>query len=98
MATEDKPISEWIEEPKGNKSEAWVDLIYNHYQDGTHWVHAGIKVDGCIHLRKAYNMPFPQTHEDNSDYIHICDIDEMIEQLMKLKEAALKHFGSDWNS
>jgi len=101
MMTADKLISEWIEDPKGNKSEAWIDLIYNHYKDGMHWVHAGVKRDGCIHLRKAYNIPFPQTNEeieDNSDYIHICDIDEMIEQLTKLKEVALKHFGSDWNT
>lgn len=100
MTKEDRPVNEWIEDPKGNKSEAWIDVIYNHYQDGMHWVHAGIKFDGCIHLRKAYNMPFPQAPtemEDNSDYIHICDIDEMIEELLKLKEIALKHFGEDWN-
>lgn len=96
--TADKPISEWIEDPKGNKSEAWIDVIYNHYKDGSHWVHVGINFDGGVHLRKAYNTPFPQDKEDEmEDYIHICDIDEMIEQLLKLKEIALKHFGSDWN-
>lgn len=98
MNHEVTPKEEWIDDPNGKKSEAWIDLIFNHYADGTHWVHAGIKFDGCVHLRKAYNSPFPKNgdREEDQDYIHICDIDEMIKELTLLKEMAIKHFGNDW--
>ena len=88
-------IKQWIKDPNGNASEGWLDLIYQHYPDGQHWLHAGVKFDGCIHLRKAYNSPFPKDDEDQ-DCIHICDIDEMIKYLIMLKEAAKKHFGEAW--
>lgn len=91
----DRPLEEWIDDPKGDKGEGWIDLIYQSYKDGSHWVNAGVKFDGCVHFRKAYNSPFPKEDEDQ-DYIHICDIDEMIKQLTLLKEAASKHFGEDW--
>ena len=92
----DFPIEEWVDDPKGHKSDAWIDLIYQHYKDGSHWVHAAVKFDGCIHYRKSYNNPLPNDEEEQ-DYLHICDIDEMIKLLTSLKAAAIKHFGVDWN-
>jgi len=85
----------WIDDPKGYKNEAWISLIYQHCKDGTYWICAGVKFDGCIHYRKSCNQPFPHDKEDE-DYIHICDIDEMIKSLTLLKEAAIQHFGKDW--
>lgn len=88
--------NEWVDDPKGHKSAAWIDLIYQYYKDGQHWMQASVKFDGCIHLRKAYNTPFPKD-DDDQDYIHICDIDEQIKLLTLLKEAAIKHFGEGWD-
>ena len=34
--------------------------------------------------------------ESDKDYIHICDVDDMIARLVKLKEMAKAHFGEDW--
>lgn len=35
---------------------------------------------------------------ENSQYIHICDIDEMITKLQSLKEYGKKHFNNEyWN-
>ncbi|SRR5579872_4302459 len=96
MSYENTPKQEWIEDPKGVKSESYIDLIFNHYADGQHWLHAGLRFDGCVHFTRAYNSPFPKENDDDQDYIHICDIDEMIKQLTLLKQAALKHFGEDW--
>lgn len=91
----DIPLEEWIDDPDGNKSEGSIDLIYQSYKNGEYWIHADVRFDGCVHLRKAYNSPFPKEDEDQ-DYIHICDIDEYVKQLLLLKEAALKHFGNIW--
>lgn len=87
---------EWINAPNEQQSESWINLIYKYYPNGQHWIHAGVKFDGCVHLRKAYNLPFPK-NDDDQDYIHICDIDEMIKILTLLKEAAIKRFGEEWN-
>ena len=61
--------------------------------------HAAVKFDGCVDLRQ-YSNGYGWNHEcdDNckccEDYIHICDIDDMIDTLQKIKEEAIKHFGS----
>ena len=34
--------------------------------------------------------------DDNVDYMHVCDIDEMIERLTELREMARVHFGEHW--
>lgn len=88
------PIEEWTKDPNSIESQGWIDLIYQYYKDGQHWFHAGVKFDGCVHLRKAYNSPFPKEDSDQ-DYTHICDIDEMIKMLTLLKEAAKKHFDNE---
>jgi hypothetical protein len=72
-------------------SEAWLTL-----RDPEGWMDVGVKFDGCVHLRKYYNRPrHLQTDEDDQDYIHICDIDDMIETLQKIKKAATEHF-EEW--
>ena len=85
---------EWKIDPAGTINEAWIDLIYQYYSSGQHWVKASVRFDGCIHFRKAYNTPFPD--DEDQDYIHICDIDEMIKQLTLLKEKGIEHFGQGW--
>jgi len=98
----------WKEDPNGKKEDYWIDLIYQEdWEEGdNHYWHATVKSDGCIHLDHAGNEPFNKfqnagsaNRPENSadDYIHICNIDEVIDKLTKLKEAAIKHFGENWN-
>ena len=74
-------------------------------EDGWYW--AQVRFDGCIHFYRAYNYPIPDDATDvpdddgpargfMTDYIHICDIDEEIDRLQRLKAAAIAHFGEDW--
>lgn len=56
-----------------------------------------IKWDGCIDFRQYSNGfspddPDSKEKEDNCDYIHICDINEMIEKLQGIKRVAEEHF------
>lgn len=58
---------------------------------------AYIKWDGCIDFRKYWNdATVDDVHSEekghNCNYIHICDIDDMIKRLQELKEVAKEHF------
>lgn len=62
-----------------------------------------VKFDGCIHYNKIYNTSYNENGEyfkpedsECEDYIHICDIDDMIKQLQEIKAMALAHFGDKW--
>ena len=67
--------------------------------------HAIAKWDGCI-IFEDYSNGYGYGHKHDKSCeegrgcceqnIHICDIDDMIEMLQKLKEKAKEHFGSDW--
>lgn len=84
----------WIDEPGGTKARHWIDLI-----DPEGWYKASVKWDGCVHFRRAYNLPYPHPEGDDDafeDYIHICDLDEFIARLQALKQKAIEHFGGDW--
>lgn len=51
---------------------------------------AAVKWDGCVNLWRTYDGP------KERDYIHICDLDEYIEQLIALRDAAKAHFKDNW--
>lgn len=54
--------------------------------DSPTWM-ATVRWDGCIHLyRLYYDIP------DEPDYLHICDLDELIKGLQDLREKAVAHF------
>ncbi len=57
------------------------------------------KWDGCVDLWRHSNGNVPEiqggARTDESDYLHLCDIDEMIELLQEVKAKALAKFG-DW--
>lgn len=57
-----------------------------------------LKWDGCIVYRKAWNGFKPNEDEtgENTNYIHICDIDEMIAKLESLKRIGAKHFDNEY--
>lgn len=76
--------------------EHWLEV-----EDPEGWYSAAIRFDGCIHFHRYYNTPkHLQTEGDKdsdmTDYLHICDIDDMISRLRTLKALAVAHFGSDW--
>lgn len=70
--------------------------------DPNRWWKAVVKFDGCVHFNHAHNAAFKPDGSDNtenggdSDYSHICDLDDYIERLLALRDLALKHFGPDW--
>ena len=94
----------WKDKPNGTKEEHWIDLIWVDDEDeNTHWSNeCSVKWDGCIHYIQAGNIPFEKGLDSNSnkreekgacdDYIHICDIDDMINKLIELKKVAMIHF------
>lgn len=61
---------------------------------------AHIKWDGCIDYRQYSNGFSPNDPEsiekaENCDYIHICDIDQMILKLQEIKKVAEQHFSKN---
>jgi hypothetical protein len=82
----------WRTEPE-KTSEYWLELV-----DPEGWWHAIVKWDGCIHLDRYFN--FPLGHADaggeNSDYLHICELDDVILRLQALRDVARAHFGKEW--
>lgn len=93
--------TDWKDKPGGTKESHWLDLISEVDEDGNYWWKCYVKWDGCIQIDRAFNYPFgtegrEQIPNAMEDGIHICDLDEMIERLTKLRAAAKAHFGEDW--
>jgi hypothetical protein len=68
-------------------------------KDRDGWWSAIVKWDGCIHFYRYHNEPMKDHGEnvgDMVDYLHICDIDELINGLQELKARAIGKFGNDW--
>jgi hypothetical protein len=65
------------------------------FVDPDGWWEAGVRFDGCVHLRHYSNRPRtdPERRLEDEDYIHICDLDDAIARLVALREAAQSHFG-----
>jgi len=57
-----------------------------------------LKWDGCIDYRIGWNGIKPCEDETgyNTNYIHICDIDEMIEKLQAIKDYGRNHFKNEF--
>ena len=70
--------------------EHWLEV-----KDPEGWYYAIVRFDGCIHFNRCYNEP-ESFNDSMTNYLHICDIDEIINRLQELKKAALKHFGENW--
>lgn len=92
---------EWKDKPGGTKASHWIDLIGETDEQGYYWWKAYVKWDGCVQIDCAFNVPFgidgrDKDHMAQEDGMHICDLDEFIERLIKLRDAAKGHFGKDW--
>lgn len=66
----------------------WLELV--EYFDGRVYHRASAKWDGCIHFTTWGNDG--ETESDHGSYIHICEIDDIIDRLQRLKVAAAEHF------
>jgi hypothetical protein len=92
---------DWVDKPGGIKESHWIDLISDVDEDGLYWWKCYVTWDGCVQIDRAFNRPFGEEGRENDhmaleDGMHICDLDEFIERLMKLRDAAKAHFGQDW--
>jgi hypothetical protein len=80
-----------VREYEGSKNVVLEDEEYG-YDEVT------LKWDGCVDYRIGFNgvKASEDNTGENSQYIHICDIDEMIEKLQALKEYGKKHFNNEY--
>lgn len=80
-----------VEEYEGTKNVVLEDVKY-----GTDEV--TLKWDGCIDYRMGLNgmKPSEDSTGENTYYIHICDIDELIEKLEALKKIGQEHFDNEY--
>jgi hypothetical protein len=96
----------WKNDPRGKAEEHWLDVISDDI-DGSPWYQASIKWDGCVDLNIAGNLPFSsengfanQARKEGAcdNYVHICDLNNLIGRLTSLRDTAKKHFGDDWGN
>ena len=57
---------------------------------------AGVRFDGCVHLHMdSMDWNTGEPDREDSDYMHICDLDDFIKALQELRESAREHFKND---
>jgi len=90
-------MTTWKIDPDGTNESHWVDFIGDNLEPDTdrHWMYAGVKFDGCIHLNEAGNVPYGKEYgrcgqkrdkDACDDYFHICDLDGFIAKLIQLRD------------
>lgn len=88
-----------MSEPKWEVNEACVEDHWLPVRDTENGLAAQVKRDGCVNFSRYHNGASPDdivVDAANVNYIHICDLDEMIASLQALKAKALEHFGETW--
>lgn len=72
------------------------------FRDPEGWFKATVRADGCIDLWHYHNVPLQSRTNDEAnenmeleDYLHLCDLDDLIARLQSLKARAAEHFG-EW--
>lgn len=89
----DKPY--WEINQKEENNEYVLNLADAEMGDpNSRWYSAWVKWDGCVHFNRYYNTPIGVDHKDGKDmdYLHICDLDEMIKRLTELRDKAKAYF------
>ena len=84
---------------KTKTKDFWLEL-----KDPEGWYKASVKWDGCIHFIQYGNVSLPEDPERKSedccdDYLHICNLDGLIERLCALREHSKEFFisrGRKW--
>ena len=85
---------EWVLRPDGHTTEHWLSVVEKDGLADGHNLRAEVKWDGCVHLNRDYLVDAGK--EANTDYIHICDLDQFIGELQALSVKAKAHFGDPW--
>lgn len=71
-------------------------ILFGYEEEDQHWVYFNLKWDGCLNYWHARNEPYGKDfglydrQSGIDEYIHICDIDDMISQLIMIKQESLK--------
>ena len=57
-------------------------------EDPEGWRNADCRWDGCVHYFRHFNLPMHDSarDEDDTNYLHICELDEEIERLTSLRD------------
>ena len=92
----DKAKTYWEIDPR-NAMDHWVEFLDAEMEDPeSRWYKASVKWDGCVHFNRYYNTPmsFEEDHKDGKDvdYMHICDLDQLIDRLTELRDKAKAYF------
>lgn len=77
----------------------WKELDRDPECDGPYWVRfvggfkdleweANVKWDGCVELVRRHNIDSPNPGDGDSEWIHLCDLEETIKRLEALRDAA----------
>lgn len=88
-------MDEWIlDEEENHKNSVFFNFMNKEIGLNSCYMRAAVKWDGCIQINRIDNGTFgdPSDDEDDVTYIHVCDIDEFIEQLKQLKQKTIEHF------
>ena len=89
----DIQVTGWVEDWENNfVDEGGYGLMFLELKDPEGWWAASVRYDGCINLNRYFNEP-NDADPSNTDYIHICDLDDFIERLQALKLLAQVRFG-----
>lgn len=74
-----------------DKGEENTDYVF-HLADPEGWWRVWAKFDGCVHLNHYHNQPYPDARHDDTDYVHICDLDDAIKRLTEARDKIKAHF------
>jgi hypothetical protein len=92
----------WQPYPGGTAQDYWLDLEFGRRPETNTppELRASVKSDGCIHLYSYLNAVDPASDsreelEPNTEYLHICQLEDHIKALQDLLAKAREHFG-DW--
>lgn len=78
--------------------EMWQEVQVTEQQltlrDPQGWFQALAHDDGCVDLYRYFETPQGQNPQNDEEccYLHVCDLDEMIERLEALRTRAIEHF------
>ncbi len=95
----------WSERPNeevgwDGKTEAWENTGHHAvtvYSADVHGWRAYVKWDGCIDLEFFHNGTNPlDENVDDRDYLHICNLDDLIRRLEGLRRIATGRYGEEW--
>jgi len=94
--------NDWSIHPGKESSDHYITCVFEYdVEYKSWWSEADIKWDGCVHYRKYSNDPAWLESESSDDqlvdYLHICSLKDLINELTALRELGKQKFGADWD-